>query len=80
MALTAIACAIERGNCMPERARKRLEGHYDVQGVPFVTVYRRPSNYNTLECGADHEASAPEDWLRVATADPAFWLKGIDRK
>ena len=25
------------------------------------------------------ESEAQEDWLSVATADPAFWLKRVDR-
>jgi len=32
-----------------------------------------------MRTGYTKEADAQEDWLSVATADPALWLKGVDR-
>ena len=32
-----------------------------------------------LRRGHIEETDAQEDWLSLATADPAFWLTGVDR-
>jgi hypothetical protein len=32
-----------------------------------------------MKTGYTDESSTQEDWLSLATADPAFWLKGVNR-
>jgi hypothetical protein len=64
-------------------AKKRVEGHYDVQKVPFGTVYRwHLEHYSVLECGADHETSAAEATTARRVADEALhpWRYVEDRE
>ena len=38
-----------------------------------------PAGTQSMRIGYTPDTEAQEDWLSVATADPAFWLKRVDR-
>ena len=53
-------------------AKKRTEGHYEVQKVPFGTVYRWHSEpHSASECGAHHDTNAAQEQTALRFADEA---------
>ena len=47
--------------------------------IPLGSKTPAPTNSEMVRTGSTVETYTQEDWLGVATADPASWLKGIDR-
>lgn len=43
-----------------------------------VSDHKRFVGPRSASAGVHKEADAQEDWPSLATADPAFWLKGLD--
>ena len=66
---------------MPPKV-KRIEGHYDVQEVPFGTVYRWHPKFSVFECSVDCEATAAERPTARRFADEALhpWRYVEDRE
>ncbi len=65
---------------MPATVR-RIEGHYDVQEVPFGTVYRWLPEHNFLKGGA-YKTSGAEEQANRRFADEALhpWRYVEDRE
>ena len=66
---------------MPVTARQ-TEGHYDVQEIPFGTVYRWHPNLSVLECGANHKTGPAKRPTAQRLADEAVhpWRYVEDRE
>ena len=63
-------------------AKKRIEGHYDVQEVPFGTVYKWHPKRSFSKRVADHEASASAVSSTLGSADAILhpWRYTEDRE
>jgi hypothetical protein len=47
--------------------------------IPVDSKTALPTNSEVVHTESTTETDIQEDWFGVATADPASWLKGIDR-
>jgi hypothetical protein len=47
--------------------------------IPVGSKTTLPTNSEVVHTGSTVDTGTQEDWLAAATADPASWLKGIDR-
>lgn len=62
--------------------KQRIEGHYDVQEVPFGTVYRWHPKRSASKAGAEHEAGASAgESIRGSAAEALHpWRYAEDRE